>query len=251
MSALVDLNKYYAFLVAMFLMALSPGPANMFFVRVGLAKSYRRVLLGVVGVNLATLVWFIAAAFGLQVVMMAAPLLFRLIAIAGGLYLGWLSLKSLVSAFDIRNEKISFSFSNPTDPNSSIWSTFREGFMVQLLNPKITLFFSAVLPPFVDMDRPMPAQMVVFAATTIGMDIISMTSYGGRRHPVAPAGRSEKQAALRYRRKPCPAGDRHGHRLAFGERPAAYVMPLICHIDGTLLRVNTTAKSDICGEYRS
>lgn len=178
MSALVDLNKYYAFLVAMFLMALSPGPANMFFVRVGLAKSYRRVLLGVVGVNLATLVWFIAAAFGLQVVMMAAPLLFRLIAIAGGLYLGWLSLKSLVSAFDIRNEKISFSFSNPTDPNSSIWSTFREGFMVQLLNPKITLFFSAVLPPFVDMDRPMPAQMVVFAATTIGMDIISMTSYG-------------------------------------------------------------------------
>ncbi len=178
MSALVDLNKYYAFLVAMFLMALSPGPANMFFVRVGLAKSYRRVLLGVVGVNLATLVWFIAAAFGLQVVMMAAPLLFRLIAIAGGLYLGWLSLKSLISAFDIRNEKLSFSFSNPTDPNSSIWSTFREGFMVQLLNPKITLFFSAVLPPFVDMDRPMPAQMVVFAATTISMDIISMTSYG-------------------------------------------------------------------------
>ena len=178
MSALVDLNKYYAFLVAMFLMALSPGPANMFFVRVGLAKSYRRVLLGVVGVNLATLVWFIAAAFGLQVVMMAAPLLFRLIAIAGGLYLGWLSLKSLISAFDIRNEKLSFSFSNPSDPNSSIWSTFREGFMVQLLNPKITLFFSAVLPPFVDMDRPMPAQMVVFAATTISMDIISMTSYG-------------------------------------------------------------------------
>lgn len=178
MSALVDLNKYYAFLVVMFLMALSPGPANMFFVRVGLAKSYRRVLLGVVGVNLATLVWLIAAALGLQVVMMAAPMLFRLIAIAGGLYLGWLSLKSLISAFDIRNEKLNFSFTNPTDPNSSIWNTFREGFVVQLLNPKITLFFSAVLPPFVDMNRPMPAQMVVFGTTMISMDVISMVSYG-------------------------------------------------------------------------
>lgn len=174
----VDLNKYYAFLVAMFLMAISPGPANMFFVRVGLARSYRRVLLGVAGVNLATLVWFIAAALGLQVIMMTAPLLFQLIAIAGGLYLGWISLKSLRSALDINNEKVSFSLSNPTDPNSSMWHTFREGFMVQLLNPKITLFFTAVLPPFVDIQRPMPAQMAIFAATTITMDVLSMTSYG-------------------------------------------------------------------------
>lgn len=178
MSALVDPNKYYAFLVAMFLMAISPGPANMFFVRVGLAKSWRRVLLGVVGVNLATLVWFIAAALGLQVIMMTVPLLFQLIAIGGGLYLAWISGRSLLSALDLKNEKIGFSLSQPADPDSSMWSTFRDGFMVQILNPKITLFFTAVLPPFLDIHRAMPPQLAVFAATTIGMDIISMTSYG-------------------------------------------------------------------------
>ena len=50
--------------------------------------------------------------------------------------------------------------------------------MVQILNPKAILFFSAVLPPFVDIHRPMAGQLVVFAATTIGMDIVSMSSYG-------------------------------------------------------------------------
>ncbi|MDV6331481.1 LysE family translocator [Asticcacaulis sp. 201] len=178
MSAVVDLNKYYAFLAAMFLMAISPGPANMFFVRIGLARSYRRVFLGVIGVNLATLVWFIAAAFGLQVIMITVPLLFQIIAIGGGVYLAWISLKSLYSAFDLRNEKVSFSLSEPADPNSPLWSTFRDGFMVQLLNPKVTLFFTAVLPPFLDIHRAMPAQMAVFAVTSISMDILSMTSYG-------------------------------------------------------------------------
>jgi threonine/homoserine/homoserine lactone efflux protein len=49
---------------------------------------------------------------------------------------------------------------------------------VQLSNPKALLFFTAVLPPFVDLARPLPAQMGLFAAATIGMDLITMTSYG-------------------------------------------------------------------------
>lgn len=174
----VDPGKYSAFLVAMFLMAIAPGPAIMFFVRTGLAGSKRRVLLGVVGVNLATLVWFFAAALGLQIVMLALPWLFPLIAIAGGLYLGWISLSSLRKAFDIRNEKLGVSLSDAVNKDAPLMATFRQGFMVQFLNPKIALFFSAVLPPFIDTQRPMPLQMAVFAATTISMDVIAMTSYG-------------------------------------------------------------------------
>jgi threonine/homoserine/homoserine lactone efflux protein len=174
----VDPGKYSAFLIAMFLMAITPGPANLFFVRTGLAGSKRRVLLGVLGVNLATLVWFCAAALGLQIILIALPLLFPLIAIAGGLYLGWISLSSLRRALDIRNEKPGVTLSQAVNPDTPFVQTFRQGFMVQLLNPKITLFFSAVLPPFLDIHRPMPQQMTIFAATTIGMDVIAMTSYG-------------------------------------------------------------------------
>ncbi|MEI9903221.1 MAG: hypothetical protein WDN06_04065 [Asticcacaulis sp.] len=57
----VDPSRYYAFLLAMFFMAISPGPANLFFIRTGLAGRASRVFAGVIGTNSATLIWFIAA----------------------------------------------------------------------------------------------------------------------------------------------------------------------------------------------
>jgi threonine/homoserine/homoserine lactone efflux protein len=57
-------------------------------------------------------------------------------------------------------------------------SAFADGFMVQIANPKILLFFSGVLPPFLDIARPLAPQLVMFACATIGMDLISMSSYG-------------------------------------------------------------------------
>ena len=177
MSLPVDASKYYAFLVAMFFMALSPGPANLFFVRTGLGGRPSRVMAGVVGANSGTLIWFVASALGLQVLMSAFPLAFRIIAILGGLYVGWLGFKTFRAALSTAKETIDDRLTEAA-PQRTVWQSLREGFMVQILNPKAILFFSAVLPPFVDIHRPMAGQLVVFAATTIGMDIVSMSSYG-------------------------------------------------------------------------
>jgi threonine/homoserine/homoserine lactone efflux protein len=49
---------------------------------------------------------------------------------------------------------------------------------VQISNPKALVLFSAVIPPFLEVDRPIAPQMFLFAAATIGMDMITMTSYG-------------------------------------------------------------------------
>lgn len=177
MSAPVDLSKYYAFLVAMFFMAISPGPANLFFIRTGLAGRKSRVLAGVIGVNSATLVWFIACALGLQLLMTTFPLVFRIMTILGGLYLAWLGFSTIRHALKLSSERI--------DPHAitagevrSLRQTLTDGFLVQMLNPKVLLFFTVVLPPFIDIARPMPAQMSVFAITAIGMDVLSMSSYG-------------------------------------------------------------------------
>ncbi len=173
----VDLAKYYAFLVAMALMAISPGPAIMFFVRTGLAGRASRVFAGVVGVNSATLVWFVASAFGLQVLMAAFPLAFKVIAVLGGLYIAWLGFKTFRAALSLANEVVDGEALRP-EPERSDLATLRQGFMVQMLNPKVLLFFSAVLPPFIDIGRPMPPQMVVFAVTAVAMDATAMTTYG-------------------------------------------------------------------------
>lgn len=178
MFALIDPHTYWAFFVTMFFMAITPGPANLYAIRTGLGRLKRNVIAAVIGLNCASLIWFIACAFGLQVLLTAFPLLFQMVAVAGGLYLGWMAVKGFRSALDINNENISSSLTALPDPDKTTSATFREGFMVQLLNPKVTLFFTAVLPPFVDIHRAVPPQMVAFAATAIGMDTITMTGYG-------------------------------------------------------------------------
>ncbi len=177
MSPPVDPAKYSAFLVAMVLMAISPGPANLFFIRTGLGGRASRVFAGVIGTNSATFIWFVASALGLQVLMTAFPLAFQLLAVGGGLYVVWIGLSGFRAALKLDQERLDPRFTAPAEVRS-LWRTLRDGFMVQMLNPKVLLFFSAVLPPFLDIHRPMTIQMPIFAATAIGMDVVSMSTYG-------------------------------------------------------------------------
>ncbi len=171
MTLPVDPSKFSAFLVAMFVMAIAPGPANLFAIATGRSGKPAHVFSAIAGLNAATLIWFIAAAFGLHLLILAVPLVFQLIAVLGALYLGWIGLNTFKGGLNLVGEAVTLPQAVVSE---NLWATFKRGFGVQILNPKVTLFFSAVLPPFVDINRPMPAQMSVFAAPTIGMGMISM-----------------------------------------------------------------------------
>ena len=126
---------------------------------------------GVIGMNAATLVWFAAAALGLGALVIAFPQVFRLISIGGALYVAWLGINALRGAFRTA--------ADPHAPAIRMGrSALVDGFMVQIANPKAVLFFTAVLPPFLDVDRPAAAQLALFAVATIGMDVLSMSAYG-------------------------------------------------------------------------
>ena len=172
MTLPVDPARYSAFLVTMFVMAITPGPANLFAIATGMQKGKGAALLGVAGMNLATLVWFACSALGLGALIIAFPQAFHVLALAGAAYLVWLGFKSIRSGIrdnDGEAEARSFRMGR---------SAFRDGFTVQIANPKILLFFTGVLPPFIDIQRPLAPQLLMFAAATIGMDVISMSSYG-------------------------------------------------------------------------
>lgn len=172
MSALpVDPARYLTFLGVMAVMAITPGPANVFAIATGAEKGKAAALVGVAGMNTASLVWFAAAALGLGALILAFPQVFHLIAYAGAAYVAWLGLKSILGASKV-----------PTDAGAKAMrgghSAFRDGFTVQISNPKALLFFTAVLPPFLDPHRPLAAQLAMFAVATIGFDVISMSAYG-------------------------------------------------------------------------
>lgn len=167
----VDPARYVTFLGVMAVMAITPGPANLFAIATGAQKGKAAALTGVLGMNSATLVWFAAAALGLGALILAFPQVFHLLAYAGAAYIAWLGIKALLGAFGKDAEPGHGAFKQGK-------SAYLDGFTVQIANPKAILFFTAVLPPFLDPQRPLAAQLAAFAAATIAMDVLSMSAYG-------------------------------------------------------------------------
>jgi len=184
----VDPHLYLTFLGVMAVMAITPGPANVFSVANGVERGKAGALLGVLGMNTATLVWFAAAALGLGALVVAFPTVFRWVSIGGALYVAWLGLKALTGAFGAA-----------ADPHAAAIrphrGAFVDGFMVQIANPKAVLFFTAVLPPFLDVNRPAAPQLALFAVATIGMDVLSMSAYG-----LGGAALARRMSEPRFRR---------------------------------------------------
>lgn len=188
MSLPVDPARYSAFLVTMFVMAITPGPANLFAIATGVAKGKGAALLGVAGMNAATLIWFLAAALGLGALILAFPQFFHVLALLGAAYVAWLGVKSILSG--IRGQA-----GEDHAVSRQGKSALIDGFTVQIANPKALLFFTAVLPPFIDVQRPLVPQLTMFAVATIGMDLISMSAYG-----LGGAALANRMAEPRFRR---------------------------------------------------
>lgn len=184
----VDPHLYLTFLGVMAVMAVTPGPANLFSVANGVQRGPAGALAGVVGMNAATLVWFGAAALGLGALVVAFPEAFRLISIGGALYVAWLGINALRGAFRTA--------ADPDAPTLRLGrSALVDGFMVQIANPKAVLFFTAVLPPFLDVNRPAAPQLALFALATIGMDVLTMSAYG-----LGGAALARRMSEPRFRR---------------------------------------------------
>jgi threonine/homoserine/homoserine lactone efflux protein len=164
-------EKYVAFLTIMAAMAFMPGPANLFAVAAGMRRGAKGAVLASLGMNAGTLVWFAGSALGLMVIAATAPWIFRLAGWCGTLYIAWLGLDTLRAAS--RPQAGTPSALRP--PGASV---LRDGFVVQVTNPKALLFFTSVLPPFVELDRPMVPQLAVFALGALAFDGLFMTLYG-------------------------------------------------------------------------
>jgi threonine/homoserine/homoserine lactone efflux protein len=167
----VDPARFAAYLSITAVMVVTPGPANLFSMAVGAHRGHGAVLGGVLGMNLANALWYSAAGLGLGALVLAFPAVFHLIAYLGAAYVAWLGLRALWSA---RGEGGAASHA----PQVAGRSALRDGFLVQISNPKALLFITAVLPPFIDAARPVPPQILLFAAVGIGGDVITMTAYG-------------------------------------------------------------------------
>lgn len=168
----VDPQLYLAYLGTMLVMAFTPGPANVFAVATGMQRGKAAALMAVAGMNTATFVWYCAAALGLGALVKTFPEVFRIISYGGILYVVWMAISAIRGAMKAADKALD------TPVLDKARNAYLSGFMVQIANPKAILFFTAVLPPFLDIDRPPVPQLALFAVATLGLDTISMSAYG-------------------------------------------------------------------------
>ncbi|HTK33724.1 MAG TPA: LysE family translocator [Caulobacteraceae bacterium] len=171
MNLPADPARYAAFLGVMAAMAFFPGPANLFCVATGMARGRRAALAAMIGMNCATLVWYGAASLGLDALISAFPDAFRLLRLLSAAYLMWMAVGAVKEGLA---GQVPPAAVRPPAPGAAL----RSGFLVQIANPKVLLFFTAVLPPFVDLARALRPQLVLFAVATIGLDAAAMTAFG-------------------------------------------------------------------------
>jgi threonine/homoserine/homoserine lactone efflux protein len=148
-----------------------PGPAVLYIVGRSVAQGRRAGLVSVLGIHTATFIHVLAAALGLSVLLLSSALAFSIVKYAGAAYLIWLGLRKIFGPAETAG-------ADGELPRYSHARLFRDGFVVNLLNPKTALFFFAFLPQFVHPAAgAVPLQVVVLGATFVGLGLVTDSAY--------------------------------------------------------------------------
>lgn len=204
----IDPQLFAAFLLAAWVLILTPGPDMLFVIGQSLAGGARRGWAALLGIVTGALAHVALAASGTAALIAASPMLFEALRLAGGAYLVWLGLGALRAAWR---------GGGALRPAAPVSHAFREGFLTNLTNPKVILFFLAFLPQFVDPARgPAWLQMALLGAL---VPLMGMPAYGLL---IAGAGRAAARLSRHARWLEAVAGGLFlglGLRLLAGGRP--------------------------------
>ncbi len=154
-----DASTYALFVAAALALLLVPGPAVIYVVARSASGGRLSGLVSVLGVELGTLLHVLFAAAGLSAIVASSAAAFSVVKWLGAAYLVWLGLRQILGGGGTEEETFS-------GGEETYFRVFSQSVLVQVLNPKVALFFLAFLPQFVDPSRGAAwVQIVVLGAT--------------------------------------------------------------------------------------
>jgi threonine/homoserine/homoserine lactone efflux protein len=155
-------TNFWLFLAAAFAIAVIPGPGIFYVAARTLSEGRASGFTSTAGTALGGLVHVVAGAFGISAILLASAELFALVKLAGALYLLWLGIKTFRSAGRVL----------PRDSETAgERRAFRDGVLVEALNPKTAAFFLAFIPQFLDPAGPNPTlQFVLLGAISVALN---------------------------------------------------------------------------------
>jgi threonine/homoserine/homoserine lactone efflux protein len=156
-----DASTFALFVAAALALLLVPGPAVIYVVARSVEGGRLTGLVSVLGVELGTLLHVVFAAAGLSAIVVSSAVAFSVVKWLGAAYLVWLGLRQILGR-DGGDQEAPLSGSG-----ENRLRVFSQSVLVQVLNPKVALFFLAFLPQFVDPSRSAAWTQVVVLGTTL------------------------------------------------------------------------------------
>lgn len=131
------------FLLVSIALTISPGPDILYVLTQSISNGKKYGIATALGLVSGVLVHTTLIALGVSAVIQQSEIVFTIIKILGACYLLWI-------AFQVYKAPASIAIANSTLKRKSFISLFKQGFVMNVLNPKVTLFFLAFFPGFID-----------------------------------------------------------------------------------------------------
>jgi homoserine/homoserine lactone efflux protein len=153
------------------LLCLSPGPSVLLVVSLALTRGQHAGTSATVGVLAANALYFMLSASGLIALHAFSAEVFLAIKWAGAAYLIWLGTRTILRSFT--KAVTESGLPSGVSPRRAMW----QGFVTQGANPKLLVYFSAILPQFVDAAQPLPGQVAILACSSFLIEFTVLSVY--------------------------------------------------------------------------
>jgi len=168
----LELSSIYLFIFTSFLLCLAPGPDNIYVLTQGITRGKKAAIITTLGLCSGIIIHTTAAAFGISIIFKTSQIAFDIVKIAGVFYLLYIAYQ----IFKSRNEQLDLSSKNSP---KEVKKLYIKGFFMNILNPKVSIFFLAFLPQFVSVENGnVPLQMITLGVIFMIMTIIVFSTIG-------------------------------------------------------------------------
>ncbi len=169
---MIDSTSLYMFIIASFLLCLAPGPDNIYVLTQGMTKSKKAAIVTTLGLCTGIIIHTSAAAFGISVIFQTSELAFNLVKYIGAAYLLYIAYQ----AFRHRDDKLDLTAQNSSNELKKLYI---KGFFMNVLNPKVSIFFLAFIPQFVNPELGrVPMQLIILGLVFMALTVVVFSSIG-------------------------------------------------------------------------
>jgi threonine/homoserine/homoserine lactone efflux protein len=154
-----------------------PGPDTVVVTKNLLLHGRRTALASSFGVGGGLSMWTLAAAVGIASLLKASAVAFTVLKLGGAAYLIWIGVQAFRTAGHPIEGAAAAGVSASGQPGAGRLAGFRQGMLSDLANPKIGIFFTSLLPQFVDTGRPVLLPSLILGAVFVTMTVAWLVLY--------------------------------------------------------------------------